>query len=219
MSVELGDKYIIEIDRYGMLGDDRDRNKNCLYGIKGFNSLVFDYEGIRRLRKIDNEICIEHLQRDGWMADHDEEITKAAYDTGVAEAWNFAGHLVNVGEDVTNSVYFSMNGGKGVPVAMEMEYAEARKLYDDYFARRLKNKPQTEDSIRVGDEEWHIGNIIQNKRTAQKGIIVGIKDVNIYPTISCFGKDAVFSIEGDQRFGWMKIGHSVVVKSLLEDGF
>ena len=47
MAYKVGDKFIIEIDSVMT-------NKNgTLYGIKGFNSLVFDEYGLGRLAKLD----------------------------------------------------------------------------------------------------------------------------------------------------------------------
>lgn len=43
---EVGDKFEIEIDR-----DFIDENDNRLYRIKGFNSLVFDENGLKKLKK------------------------------------------------------------------------------------------------------------------------------------------------------------------------
>ena len=104
-----------------------------------------------KLKPLGNEECIEHLQKDGWMRDHDEAITKAAaneaYLNGIQEAWTFAEHLAYLSDDVINSVYISANGGKGLLVAMNMSYQDAKQAYDEYFERRR---------IKVGDEVRHI---------------------------------------------------------------
>ena len=46
------------------------------------------------------------------------------------EVWEFAGHLINVSPSVTEDIYWSMNGGKGIEVAVEMSYQEAKAKYD-----------------------------------------------------------------------------------------
>lgn len=72
------------------------------------------------------------------MDDETEKEVEKAYQKGLDDAWSFAGHLVGVSKDVTDSVYVSMNGGKGLPVAVEMSYEEAKKLYDQYFEQKEK---------------------------------------------------------------------------------
>lgn len=54
MGYKVGDRFIIEIDSV------MTNKHGTLYGIKGFNSLVFDGEGLRRLQKVPctNEIIV-----------------------------------------------------------------------------------------------------------------------------------------------------------------
>ena len=62
---KVGDKFIIEIDSKMTRNGGR-----TLYGIKGFRSLVFDDEGIRRLDKVGAEdalLLYEKGKRDGMM--------------------------------------------------------------------------------------------------------------------------------------------------------
>ena len=54
--VNVGDKFVIEVDR--VFTDD---NGNKLYRIKGFNSLVFDENGIEKLVKSKPQISTEGL--------------------------------------------------------------------------------------------------------------------------------------------------------------
>lgn len=71
-----------------------------------------------------------------------------AYKKGKAEAedevWEFIGHLINVSPSVTEDIYWSINGGKGIEVAVEMSYQEAKAKYDAWKKRK--------DEIHVGDE-------------------------------------------------------------------
>ena len=67
---KIGDRYIIEID-------DILKNTNkteCLYRIKGFNSLVFDQKGIDKLLKYDDCIKIDLAKAE-----------KCGYEKGLAE--------------------------------------------------------------------------------------------------------------------------------------
>ena len=64
---EVGEKYIIEI------GEEIDTEKGKLFRIKGFNSLVFDYNGLMRL-----EPHIEVTE---------EEVGEEEHYEGLMEAW------------------------------------------------------------------------------------------------------------------------------------
>ena len=72
------------------------------------------------------------------------EKVKEAELRGAESAWKLARHLFNVSEDVTDSIYMSMNGGKGLGVAFEMSYAEAAEKYELWKRKSAE--------IHVGDE-------------------------------------------------------------------
>lgn len=46
------------------------------------------------------------------------------------EVWEFASMLMNMHHDVAGDIYWSMNGGKGIGVAAEMTYQEAKAMYE-----------------------------------------------------------------------------------------
>jgi hypothetical protein len=58
------------------------------------------------------------------------------YKQGTSDAWGFAGYLNAIGRDIVENIYLSMNGGKGLDVALEMTYEEAKKEYDEYYQRK-----------------------------------------------------------------------------------
>lgn len=60
------------------------------------------------------------------------EKLKEAELRGAQKAWEFACHLYNVSPDVTNAIYLSMNGGKGLGVALEMPYIKAVEMYENW---------------------------------------------------------------------------------------
>ena len=63
---------------------------------------------------------------------------------GQNDAWEFASMLMNMHPDVAEDIYWSMNGGKGIGVAAEMTYQEAKARYDEWQKQKEK--------IHVGDE-------------------------------------------------------------------
>ena len=64
------------------------------------------------------------------------EECKRSYEKGIAEAWDFARHLNALAHDITDIIYLSMNGGKGLDVALEMPYTAAKRIYDEYYQEK-----------------------------------------------------------------------------------
>jgi hypothetical protein len=58
------------------------------------------------------------------------------YKQGTSDAWEFAGYLNEIGRDIVENIYLSMNGGKGLDVALEMTYEEAKKEFDEYYQKK-----------------------------------------------------------------------------------
>ena len=73
-----------------------------------------------------------------------EEYTEPDREAIENEVWNFATMLLNMHPDVAEDIYRSMNGGKGIGVAAEMTYQEAKERYDAWKKKK--------EEIRVGDE-------------------------------------------------------------------
>lgn len=161
-------KYVIEFDKEQLLKYDKDTDTyfRTLYKAKGFNALVFDKNGLDKLTPLDKELeeayqkgvhegsldvkeRVEGAYQKGYEVGQ-HEATTLEYQQGLDDAWGFASHLAYVSDSVTNSIYISANGGKGLLVAFGMTYEEAKKQYDEYF-----DKKQKADEIKVGDEvEW-----------------------------------------------------------------
>lgn len=58
------------------------------------------------------------------------------YKQGTSDAWDFARHLNALAHDITDIIYLSMNGGKGMDVALEMPYTAAKRIYDEYYQEK-----------------------------------------------------------------------------------
>ena len=84
---KIGDKFIVEIDDV-MLGSTAENNPTALYRIKGFNSLVFDKNGLDKLEKIptsdakDWSETIEAMERE--------------YNRGLNDAWELARKIADI---------------------------------------------------------------------------------------------------------------------------
>ena len=81
-----------------------------------------------------------------WDEEEKKLRIKETYEKGLNDAWGFARHLNAVASDITDNIYLSANGGKGIDVALEMTYEDAKKEYEEYFQRKQEEK------IRMGDE-------------------------------------------------------------------
>lgn len=99
-----------------------------------------------------------------------------AYKKGKAEAedevWEFIGHLINVSPSVTEDIYWSINGGKGIEVAVEMSYQEAKAKYDAW-------EKQKEEEIHVGDEVFFKGDPHK-----EKAIVLRLYQPKMYKPVS-----------------------------------
>ena len=138
-------KYIIEFEDEPFVRLSALFGEEGLYRAKGFNSLVFDQFGLDKLTPIDKALD-EAYQKGFEVGQH--EATTLEYQRGLDDAWGFASHLAYVSDSVTNSIYISANGGKGLLVAFGMTYEEAKKQYDEYFDKKQK----ADAEIKVGDE-------------------------------------------------------------------
>lgn len=181
----MGDKYILELEDKPLCVFDEDTQTYFprLRRVKGFNSLVFDQNGLNNLtpytepdldaikqeeyekgyktakvqcniqaEKDLREVGERHYRK-GYqdatvkISSDEQAIAEKAYQKRLNDAWSFAEHLAYISDDVTNSVYMSMNGGKGLLVAFGMSYEDAKKQYDEYF----KKKKEEQESITAED--------------------------------------------------------------------
>ena len=159
-------KYIIEIEDEPFVRLSALFGEEGLYRAKGFNSLVFDQFGLDKLTPIDKALD-EAYQKGFEVGQH--EATTLEYQRGLDDAWGFASHLAYVSDSVTNSIYISANGGKGLLVAFGMTYEEAKKQYDEYFDKKQK----ADAEIKVGDEVTPKSN-----DSNWLGVVVGVDDTN-----------------------------------------
>ena len=87
--VRPGEKYIIEIDSI-YTAHCSDGNK-YLYKVKGFNTLVFDENGIKKLTPYDEDKRSDHYFR-GW-------------DSGMEDCWDLAGEIINLPASVRDALF------------------------------------------------------------------------------------------------------------------
>ena len=146
----MGKKYIIELEEPEMFDDRKFYTCSQMPWWAVSENIV---ENLTPYTEPDTNEVYQRGVEDGaksvenWNEQEKKLRMDEAYQRGLNDAWLFAEHLAYISDDVTNSVYMSMNGGKGLLVAFGMSYEDAKKQYDEYF-----KKKQEQEQIQVGDE-------------------------------------------------------------------
>jgi hypothetical protein len=180
---------------------------------------VKDGSAITMTGVIDTLETAEELEEEAYKRGHDTGYKKCLskhdfdtpcancdnYERGLNDAWLFASHLVRIADDVTDSIFVSDLGSKGLQVAFNMEYSEARKTYDLYFEKK-------EGEIRVGDEVKQVTN--SGKPTGLVCIVTYISGDSMNG-IQHNGRMVLCSSQEDRW--WKKTGRHFDIKAILED--
>lgn len=78
--MKVHEQYVVEIEEIiqGYMNKEEDpaHVTEPLAKIKGFNALVFDRNGLGKLKKVDEDFCIKYLQESGWMERHDRVLRR-----------------------------------------------------------------------------------------------------------------------------------------------
>jgi len=89
------------------------------------------------------------------------------------EVWAFASMLMNMHPDVAEDIYWSMNGGKGIGVAAEMTYQDAKAKYESWKKQK--------DEIHIGDE-------VKGNSGLWTGVVVGFDEFDALIIMDSSGK-------------------------------
>lgn len=139
--INVGDKYIIELETvYGghasVKGTDIKSVPDPLWRVKGFRSLVFDAEGLKKLVPLDQA---------------QNKAEQEAYKKGLDEAWELARKIVafpNDGGLRTDDLVKIFGLGTSRQVIRKCTASEALAKLRDYEAR----KKAEDEAVKVGDE-------------------------------------------------------------------
>lgn len=120
-------KYIIEIEEKPLCVFDKDTQTYFprLWRVKGFNSLVFDEDGLSRLEELNSDYINEHFG----------ELQDEAYQKGF--------------EDGKNSIDM---GCEGCRYSLRFAKDEPCKSCSNCYKSKYEPMPKEDDSIKVGDE-------------------------------------------------------------------
>ena len=139
-------KYVIDIDHIPYLHvDEKDNMSPHLYKAKGFNSLVFDQNGLDKLEKYEDADALQ-IEMDAKSKGYDSGFKKG-YDNGAGDAWAFARAMfypkVIGGTDAEN-FNECYHGKSAEEVLKDMSYQEAKEKYEAWKKQK--------EAIHVGDE-------------------------------------------------------------------
>lgn len=148
MKPKIGDKYIVEIDSHMT-------NKNGdLYGVKGFRSLVFDQNGLNKLKSYDDEMDSAYAEgyalAESKYREARDQVEQEAYQRGLDDAWDAARKITDV----------PSHGGLNVEELQQLfDTAASIKVFTDHTAseaiekiREYEEHKAQADEIRNGDE-------------------------------------------------------------------
>lgn len=139
---KVGDKFIVEIgecyDRCLPFGDDNTPNE--LYRIKGFNSLVFDDNGLDKLQKYEEEVIAAKFYEKG--REEAQIPYSEAYNQGLQDAWELAkGVVLKVSRG-------GFDEKKIIDIFGSIDYAE---IFNSNPQEALAKIEDYEQEIKVGD--------------------------------------------------------------------
>ena len=162
-------KYVIDIDIVPYLCMTEGNNMSPpLYKAKGFNSLVFDQNGLDKLEKYEDADALQ-IEMDAKFKGYDSGFKKG-YDNGAGDAWAFARAMFYpkaIGGTNAENFNECYHGKSAEEVLKDMSYEEAKIRYDAW-------KQEKESQIKVGDEVEHesLHNIGFVTRVEESGINV-----------------------------------------------
>lgn len=154
--MKVGDKYVIEIEEV-----IRRNGAPQIARIKGFNALVFDEFGLKKLESYDGERVYRKGYKNGYKDGKNvveiPEIAKRdisdAYNKGLNDAWKLVKRIESTPEDggLTNKQIAEVFG----------QYWSSFELYNSFSAeevldlyKRWEDKQKQDAEIKVGDEVY-----------------------------------------------------------------
>ena len=127
-------KYVIEIEEKPLCVFDKDTQTYFprLWRVKGFNSLVFDEEGLSRLEELNSDYINEHFS----------DMQDTAYQKGLEDAWEAARKII----EMTSPPYWEVFNEYKEDLFGKITATEAIAKLKAY-----EEKQKADDEIKVGD--------------------------------------------------------------------
>lgn len=128
-------KYVIEIEEKPLCEFDKDSHTYFprLFKAKGFNALVFDQEGLKRLQPIDSSEEVrqayEQGKIDGVAQQYDAEEFRTGYECGMRDCWELATEIADMPCGELDEIF---NGYWPFTAGCKVTPFEAKEKVDDY---------------------------------------------------------------------------------------
>lgn len=187
---KVGDKFIIEIgEKYNYA--EQAESPEVLYRIKGFNSLVFDENGLDRLTSYNEEFdnnakAIADAEKDG-------------YEKGLNDGWECAKKI-----GLTKG-----NGGIGVDSVKKIfkttDIGEIMKNFSPQEAIKKLKAWEEKQEVRVGD-------VI----SSTSGSVAVVQYIDSWDMWQCFGKSGHFTLDHDNQRCWEKTGKHIDLTEIFK---
>lgn len=163
----VGRKYVIEIEQEYSANMRKGSNDIVapikLYKAKGFNSLVFDEQGLSKLKRVPELEQIEK-ERKEW-----EEARQQAYENGLHDAWGIAKKIECTGGYDSDELHeiFGTDGIESIFMRYTAnEVLEKVKAYEEY--KKQNNIIRVGDVVRLPDDT--IGVVVYSSPTGNINI-------------------------------------------------
>lgn len=197
----VGDKYIIEIAeiyassyRNAALTEDQIKAPTYLYRMKGFNSLVFDENGLSKLEK---------YEESPFTQEDCDRARKEGYEQGLNDAWEAAMKIVleKPNGGLSPNELIMIFGLDGIcSVFSNNTAAEAISKIKAY------EQKQAGEEIKANDE-------IYSEMTNTKALVVF---VDSWGRWQCLSDNGFFPIDDEQKKYWVKTGRQFDIGGILK---
>ena len=191
-------KYIIEIEEKPLCVFDKDTQTFFprLWRVKGFNSLVFDEDGLSRLEVLNSDYINEHFS----------DLQDTAYQRGLDDAWEAARKIANMWTRIGNDELLAIFG-----ITERIGHSTIRSLFEKQTANEAMLELEAYEEKQKADEKIKVGDEVKSS-AGWTAVVIKIDDDDLWLMDS---SGAVASYSDTSRFS--KTGRHFDIASILED--
>jgi hypothetical protein len=192
ISYNIGDKFVITIsEKYAPTGTEsaRQDSPDTLYRMNGFKSLVFDAEGLKKLKPY-KPLDIEAIR--GY-----------AFYNGAREAWELA-CTIGKGEISSSDLREIFDTGLTTMIFASYSFTEAKDKFETFLAKKRAEEErarleaiQSDGSQADGDDALKPGDVVRHKTSGEIGIVLAKPNGGLIGIVTMGGvhQAATFELE------------------------
>ena len=183
-------KFIIEIEEVPFIQRTALNGERELWKAKGFNSLVFDQNGLEKLKPLTDDYCIERAKQTGWFQKYicdmydnwESKSSTEAFDEGAEFGWNMAFEISNLEDSQLEAAGIRGDFNK-------LTCKEAVDKYDAYLVKQ--------------SHDLQIGDVVEDEKS-ERYLVVDIKE---HSYVCMSGRDFETAYFGKKCDGLTKVPH------------